>query len=85
MKRKVKIGIAGAVLFVVGMAYRSHVNARVVPTVIGGTVNAVGDIADTTTGVVTGFFGGRRRHERRDDRNDNNNNGRRNRRGRRVR
>jgi len=28
MKRNVKIGIAAAILFVGGMAYRSHVNAR---------------------------------------------------------
>jgi len=76
MKRNVKIGIAAAILFVGGMAYRSHVNARVVPTVIGGAVSAVGDIADTTTGAVTGIFGGRRAQKNNHDDRDDDRNGR---------
>ena len=77
MKRNVKITIAAAVLFVVGMAYRSHVNGFVRETVGGATRLAgdtvrgtVGFVRNTTTGVLSG--GRARRNARRDKDDDNN-------------
>ncbi len=92
MKRNVKIGIAAAVLFVVGMAYKSHVNARFGRGLLVGSAIANRDSdrddngnagAALGTAAILGTAGAIGRAARDDDRHDNNNG--RSRRGRRNR